>query len=98
MTEAIPGVAIFVAKPGHEAEVERLLKTLVTPSRGEAGATYYNLHRDRENLRRFVFTEEWESQAALDAHVASKHVAEVFKVLQVMRESSQIFELTVLEP
>lgn len=48
MTKAIPGVAIFVAKPGHEAEVERLLKTLVTPSRGEAGATYYNLHRDRE--------------------------------------------------
>ncbi len=98
MTEAIPGVAIFNAKPGHEAEVERLLKTLVTPSRGEAGATRYNLHRDRENPRRFVFIEEWESQAALDAHVASRHVAEVFQLLPPLLESSKILALSALEP
>lgn len=93
MTEAVPGVAIFVAKPGHEAEVERLLQALVKPSRAEVGAVYYNLHKDRENPRRFVFTEEWENQAALDAHVASKHVADVFKTLPDMLESSQILSL-----
>ncbi len=98
MTLTVPGVAIFVAKPGAEQEVERLLKTLVQPSRAEAGAKYYNLHVDRENPRRFVFTEEWESQAALDAHVASRHVAEVFETLLDLLESSQIISLVAVEP
>ena len=93
MTDTVPGVAIFVAKPGTEGEVERLLKTLILPSRAEPGAIYYNLHVDRSNPRRFVFTEEWASQAALDAHVASRHVAEVFKTLPDLLESSLIISL-----
>lgn len=96
MSASIPGVAIFVAKPGTENQVEALLRSLVEPSRKEDGAIFYNLHRDRENPRRFVFTEEWESQAALDAHVASAHVRQAFETLPGLLESQEIIFLNAL--
>lgn len=93
MSGSIPGVAIFVAKAGTEAEVETLLASLVEPSRGEKGVVSYTLHRDRADPRRFVFTEEWESQRALDAHVASAHVKRVFETLPDLLESQEIIFL-----
>ena len=96
MSSTVPGVAIFIARPGKEAEVERLLNSLVAPSREEAGAISYTLHRDRGNPRRFVFTEEWESQAALDRHVASDHVKRAFETLPDLLEDQDIIFLTAL--
>lgn len=96
MSTSVPGVAIFVARSGTESEVEALLRSLVEPSRKEDGAIFYNLHRDRENPRRFVFTEEWESQAALDAHVASAHVRQAFETLPGLLESQEIIFLNAL--
>lgn len=93
MTQPIPGVAIFVAKHGAEAEVEAALKTLVSPSRVEAGAIHYTLHRDKDNPRRFVFTEAWRDQSAFDRHVASEHVLAVFPGINDLLESSQVILL-----
>lgn len=45
-----------------------------------------------------MFTEEWVTQAALDAHVASLHVAKVFETLPDLLESSQIISLFPVEP
>jgi quinol monooxygenase YgiN len=94
MTQSIPGVAIFVAKPGAEAEVEEALKSLVGPSRTESGVVHYTLHKDRENPRRFVFTEEWKDQAAFDEHFVSAHVVKVFPAINEQLESFQILLLT----
>lgn len=93
MSQSIPGVAIFVAKPGAEAEVEAALKTLVAPSRAEAGAIHYTLHKDRDNPRRFVFTEAWQDQSAFDRHVSSSHVLQVFPRINDLLESSQVIML-----
>lgn len=90
MSDIIPGVAIFVAKPGAEAEVEAALKSLVVPSRSEGGVVHYTLHRDKENPRRFVFTEAWIDQLSFDQHVASRHVSEVFPRINNLLESSQV--------
>jgi quinol monooxygenase YgiN len=97
MSQPIPGVAIFVARPGAEAKVERALRTLVAPSRAEAGAVHYTLHKDRENPRCFVFNEEWKDQAAFDRHVASDHVSAVFPQIDDLLESSLVLLLSEVE-
>jgi quinol monooxygenase YgiN len=67
-------VAIFVAKPGKEEELRKVLEANVEPTRKERGALQYDLHRDVEEPRRFIFVERWESRAALDEHGQSAHI------------------------
>ncbi|WP_337270183.1 putative quinol monooxygenase [Oryzifoliimicrobium ureilyticus] len=93
MSQSIPGVAIFVARPGAEAEVEAMLKTLVFPSRAEAGVIHYTLYKDRDNPRRFVFTEAWQDQSAFDRHLASDHVSAAFPRIEGLLESSEVILL-----
>ncbi len=67
-------IATIVAKPGKEAETEAVLKALIAPTRRDPGHIRYDLHRDLENPRAFVFYETWESKAALDAHLETPHL------------------------
>ena len=67
-------VAIFVAKPGREEELRQVLEANVGPTRKERGALQYDLHRDNEEPRRFIFVERWASQEALDEHGKSAHI------------------------
>ena len=64
------------ARPGKEAEVRRLLRALVAPSRAEAGCLNYDLHQSAADPAEFMFYENWTSRAALDAHAASPHLRE----------------------
>ncbi|MFM0193318.1 putative quinol monooxygenase [Paraburkholderia strydomiana] len=67
-------VAISVAKPGYEEQLREALEGIVGPTRNEQGALQYDLHRDVQEPRRFVFFERWESQEALAAHARSAHI------------------------
>ncbi|MGF6262143.1 quinol monooxygenase YgiN [Paraburkholderia youngii] len=71
-------VAISVAKPGHEELLREALEGIVGPTRKEAGVLQYDLHRDVQEPRRFVFVERWVSQDALAAHAKSAHI-QVYK-------------------
>lgn len=71
----IPGVAIFLARPGEEAKLEVLLQGLVEPTRKEPGCLQYDVHRDIKEPRRFVFIERWASQEALTGHGKTAHIA-----------------------
>jgi len=71
-------VALFVAAPGKENELGRLLETLVAPTRREAGCIRYDLLRGLPGESGdFVFVEEWESEETLDAHSRSAHLQAV---------------------
>jgi quinol monooxygenase YgiN len=73
--EIVHVVAIFVAAPGKENELEQLLSTLVEPTRQEAGCIKYDLLRGIPGESGdFAFVEEWESLEALDAHSQSEHL------------------------
>ncbi|OLL32013.1 antibiotic biosynthesis monooxygenase [Burkholderia sp. SRS-W-2-2016] len=67
-------VAISVAKPGHEEQLRVALEGIVGPTRAEEGVLQYDLHRDLQEPRRFVFVERWTSQEALAAHAQSAHI------------------------
>ena len=57
-----------VAKEGSLAEVLRLSQEHVSRSRTELGCASHAVHIDAENPSRLVFVEEWQDQAALQAH------------------------------
>ena len=72
--EKIAVVATMKSKPGKEENLKQALLALVSPSRADAGCIRYELHQDQENDGTFVFLEQWESRAALDAHLARPHL------------------------
>ncbi len=67
-------VATFQARPGKEAELKKALIGLVAPTRQEAGCLNYDLHILPEEPAKFLFHENWTSQAHLDAHLQSAHI------------------------
>jgi quinol monooxygenase YgiN len=67
-------VATFQARPGQEAELRKALTSLVGPTRQEAGCLNYDLHASPTDPAKFLFHENWTSQAHLDAHLANTHI------------------------
>jgi quinol monooxygenase YgiN len=72
--KTITVVATFQARPGQEAELKKVLTGLVTPTRQEAGCLNYDLHAAPDEPAKFLFHENWTSQAHLDAHLQSPHL------------------------
>jgi quinol monooxygenase YgiN len=67
-------VATFQARPGKETELKKILTNLVAPTRKEAGCLNYDLHAAADSPAKFLFHENWTSQAALDAHLQNTHI------------------------
>ena len=67
-------VATFQAQPGKETELKKALVGLVEPTRQEAGCINYDLHVSPEDPAKFLFHENWASQAQLDAHLANAQI------------------------
>ena len=67
-------VATFQARPGKEAELRAALVPLLAPTRQEPGCLNYDLHVAQDNPARFLFHENWTSQAHLDVHLKSPHL------------------------
>jgi quinol monooxygenase YgiN len=59
----------------RRATFVRLGQTLVAASRADQGCMHYALYEDVEVDNDFVFVEEWESQEALERHLAMPHIA-----------------------
>ena len=65
----------YVIKPGHEEEAIALIRTLTAASRAEPGCRMYQAHRSPTDPLRFFLYEQYDDQAALDAHRNSPHFA-----------------------
>jgi quinol monooxygenase YgiN len=61
---------------GREDEVAEPLRKLQDATRREAGCIAYFVQRSRENSRHYLIYEQYNDQAALDAHRASSHFKE----------------------
>jgi quinol monooxygenase YgiN len=73
-TKPVTLVVTFQARPGKEAELRKILLGLLAPTRKEAGCINYDLHIAPDDPAKFLFYENWTSQAHLDAHVQTPHV------------------------
>lgn len=67
-------VARLPAKKDKVGEVKTILRGLIGPTRKEKGCITYELLQNKVDPADFTFVEEWESDAALDAHLETDHV------------------------
>jgi len=69
-------VVRLTIKAGHEDEVLEPFRKLQAETRGESGCIMFVVQRSREDPRRYLIYEQYQDQAALDAHRASPHFKE----------------------
>jgi len=67
-------VAHINARPETVPAVREVLLGFIEPTRKEVGCVFYELLQDNANPCRFIFVEEWTSDAALDAHLRTPHL------------------------
>lgn len=97
MTDIITVVAIIKAKPGEEDRVKQALLDLIPPTRKETGCINYDMHVSRDDPGRFIFLENWSTQADLDRHLASEHLSAAAKeTLGPFTESVEIITAALL--
>jgi quinol monooxygenase YgiN len=65
-------IARFAASEGKENQLRALLQGMSVPTRAESGCELYELY-ESDSRGRFYLNETWESQAALDRHLATPH-------------------------
>ena len=73
-SKPITVTAAFQARSGKEAELKGILSGLLGPTRRELGCLNYDLHVSKQDPAKFLFHENWASQAELDAHLQSPHI------------------------
>lgn len=89
---------VDVASP-HKAQALSLAQEHVARSRLEPGCLSHAVYEDPENEHQLVFVEQWESEAALQAHFAVPASAEFVNALGAMastRPRIRIYQATEL--
>jgi quinol monooxygenase YgiN len=66
-------IAFVTVKPGHEDAFVEAARVCVAASRAEPGVLHYDVWREAEGDRRFVFNELCADDAAVQAHMESEH-------------------------
>ncbi len=69
----------YVIKPGHEDEAAGLFRVVTRETRAEPGCRMYLAHRSTSDPRKFFLYEQYDDQAALDAHRAAPHFEQYVK-------------------
>jgi quinol monooxygenase YgiN len=82
--------ARLTVKAGHEQEFERIMSIAVPKVREEPGNRAYIFHRSTQDPRVFMLYEEYDDQAALEAHRA--HLREMGIDLQALLDGPPIVE------
>jgi quinol monooxygenase YgiN len=72
--DAIRVLAFFRAKPGNGKDLEKILQTLVVPTRSEPGNIAYVLHRSIENPDELLFDEIFSSMKAFEEHTQKPYI------------------------
>ena len=69
-------IVFYSVTPGFETRFTTLFASIRNTVLEEEGCIQYELFVSPFNPLRFCLVEKWASQAALDAHLASAHMAE----------------------
>ena len=71
-------LAKIAAQPDKIVEMKAVLTDLVAPTLAETGCIGYSVYQDSANRAEFTTVEEWQSDAAVDAHMTTPHVQAAF--------------------
>ncbi|MFJ6344346.1 putative quinol monooxygenase [Pseudarthrobacter oxydans] len=87
---------VFIAKAGHEAELQEALHSLQTLSRKDPGCLEYTVFTDEQQPGTFVLFEGWARSEDLEAHNEQDHVKEFVRAVDPLL--SVPFSVTSLTP
>jgi len=63
----------YVFKAGHEEEAAGYFRELILASRREPGCRMYVVHRAKNDPAKFFIYEQYDDEAALEAHRSAPH-------------------------
>jgi quinol monooxygenase YgiN len=86
----------FQAKEGAGEKLEAAFAKAAKATRQEKGCLVYQLNRDLKMPNNYVLYERWQNLAALEAHLASQHIATLLTELNDVRAAPP--EADVLRP
>ena len=69
----------YLIKAGHEAEAIEYFARMTEATRREQGCRMYLAHRSTTEAGKFFLYEQYDDQAALDAHRAAPHFEQYVK-------------------
>lgn len=78
---AVLVIAQFRPRPDRLEEFLALLEEVQAASREDEGCEHYGYYREISDDLRFVAVEQWHDTAALEAHLATPHVAKLVAAL-----------------
>lgn len=81
MSEELHVVALIPTKPESREAIVAGLAELVEATRGEEGCLDYVAYESAATPGMMVTVETWRSQADLDDHMTTPHIAKAFEVL-----------------
>ncbi|CAV26229.1 Antibiotic biosynthesis monooxygenase [Vibrio atlanticus] len=87
-------IATIVSKEDKTELVKSEMIKLIDRTRVEDGCINYDLHQDNSNPAHFVFHENWESEAHLEKHLASQHIAEYMAATEDCIETFVLNKMT----
>lgn len=70
---------VFIAKAGHEADLQKALHSLQMLSRNDPGCLEYTVFSDGQRPGTFVLFEGWARNEDLETHNEEDHVKEFVK-------------------
>lgn len=73
MKNTFRAIAHLKAKPGKSQTLKEALLALIEPTRKEPGCMEYILYEDYATEGTFYMSEEFENEAAFEAHIQSGH-------------------------
>ena len=80
--------AKFNGKPEKKSKILRRVGVIAPLSRAESGCLTYDFYEKQPGSNEYLFFEEWQDQAALDAHFQTPHFAEFVNALPELIEGS----------
>jgi quinol monooxygenase YgiN len=86
-------IAKSYAKEASLTEILELSKEMVEKTALEKGCIKYELYQDVKEPCVLIFLEEWESEAALNDHMASEHFTRLIPQINKLREKAS--EVTI---
>jgi quinol monooxygenase YgiN len=96
-SEHVVVVAPVKVKPGREDTVRALFEKVIRATHdNDEGCLLFALHRDLDDPHMFVFVEHWTSAAALEAHAAAPHSAELAAALGEHIDGYMVLKTTAL--
>lgn len=92
-------IATMHAREGEESRMRDVLLALVVESRQEQGNLRYDLLVSEEDPREYAIYEVWESAAALNAHLRSKHISVAHGLNEELSDvPPRVISYTTIEP